>query len=84
MYFPFFVLHDWGKRSAEARSLHCAVLPKNNSRRILEKLRIFIYNIFCIIVSVRKERRMKGYLSIRETSYKCFPHFRMVSRHFEP
>jgi len=43
---------------------------KNNSRRILEKLRIFVYNIYCIIVSVRKERRMKGYLSIRETSYK--------------
>ena len=41
-----------------------------NSRRILEKLRIFVYNIYCIIVSVRKERRMKGYLSIRETSYK--------------
>ena len=28
MYFPFFMLHDWGKRSAEARSSHCAVLPK--------------------------------------------------------
>ena len=41
-----------------------------NSRRILEKLRIFVYNIYCIIVSARKERRMKGYLSIRETSYK--------------
>ena len=41
-----------------------------NSRRILEKLRIFVYNIYCIIVYVRKERRMKGYLSIRETSYK--------------
>ena len=41
-----------------------------NSRRILEKLRIFVYNIYCIIVSVRKERRMKGYLSIREISYK--------------
>ena len=27
MYFPFFMLHDWGKRSAEARSSHCAVLP---------------------------------------------------------
>ena len=40
-------------------------------RRILEKLRIFVYNIHCIIVSVRKERRLKGYLSIRETSYKC-------------
>ena len=36
----------------------------------LEKLRIFVYNIYCVIVSVRKERRMKGYLSIRETSYK--------------
>ena len=43
---------------------------KNNSRRILEKLRIFVYNIYCIILYVRKERRMKGYLSIRETSYK--------------
>ena len=28
MYFPFFILHDWGKRSAEARRSHCAVLPK--------------------------------------------------------
>ena len=27
MYFPFFVLHDWDKSSAEARSSHCAVLP---------------------------------------------------------
>ena len=27
MYFPFFILHDWGKRSDEARSSHCAVLP---------------------------------------------------------
>ena len=27
MYFPFFILHDWGKRSAEARNSHCAVLP---------------------------------------------------------
>ena len=24
---PIFILHDWGKRSAEARSSHCAVLP---------------------------------------------------------
>ena len=29
MYSPFFILHDWTKRSAEARSFHCAVLPKN-------------------------------------------------------
>ena len=41
-----------------------------NSHRLLKKLLIFIYNIYCIIVYVRKERRMKGYLSIRETSYK--------------
>ena len=27
MYFPFFILYDWGKRSAEARGSHCAVLP---------------------------------------------------------
>ena len=27
MYFPFFILHDWGKRSVEARSSHCVVLP---------------------------------------------------------
>ena len=27
MYFPFFILHDWGKRSVEACSSHCAVLP---------------------------------------------------------
>ena len=30
VYFPFFVLHDWGKRSAEARCPHCAVMPKGN------------------------------------------------------
>ena len=30
MYFPFFILHDWDKRSAEARSSHCAVLPYVN------------------------------------------------------
>ena len=30
MYFPFFILHDWGKSSAEARSSHCAVLPYNH------------------------------------------------------
>ena len=29
MYFPFFILHDWGKRSTETRSPHCAVLAKN-------------------------------------------------------
>ena len=28
---------------------------KNNSRRILEKLRIFVYNVLCNIVSIRKE-----------------------------
>ena len=27
VYFPFFILHDWVKRSAEARCPHCAVLP---------------------------------------------------------
>lgn len=27
MYFPFFIRNDWGKRSVEARSFHCAVLP---------------------------------------------------------
>ena len=25
--FPIFKLHDWGKRFAETRSSHCAVLP---------------------------------------------------------
>ena len=25
--FPIFILHDWGKRSVEACSSHCAVLP---------------------------------------------------------
>ena len=36
---------------------------KNNSRRILEKLRIFVYNIYCIIVSVKKERRVNQYVA---------------------
>ena len=34
MYFPFFILHDWDKRSAEARSAHCAVLPSD--KQLLE------------------------------------------------
>ena len=36
MYFPFFTLHNWGKRFGESRSLHCAVLPRaipHNSAR---------------------------------------------------
>lgn len=43
---------------------------KRNSRRILEKLRILVYNVFCIIVLTGKGQHMKGYLSIQETSYK--------------
>ena len=27
VYFPFFILHDRDKRSAEERSSHCAVFP---------------------------------------------------------
>ena len=34
MYFPFFMLHDWVKRSAEARSSHCAVLPRFYSPKL--------------------------------------------------
>ena len=30
MYFPFFVLHDWGKRSAEARSPHLSGVALEN------------------------------------------------------
>ncbi len=37
---------------------------------MLVKLRIFVYNVICIVVSTERGRRMKGYLSIRETSYK--------------
>ena len=48
--------------------------PIKSSRTIhagfLKKLWLFVYNVLCMIVSVGKERRMKGYLSIRETSYK--------------
>ena len=36
----------------------------------LAMLRIFVYNVFCMIVTMGKGLRMKGYLSIRETSYK--------------
>ena len=36
----------------------------------LEKLRIFVYSVFCVIVLTGKGQHMKGYLSIRETSYK--------------
>ena len=39
MYFPFFVLRAWGKRSAEARSPHCAVLPIYNWMALLRQIR---------------------------------------------
>ena len=47
----------------------------------LEKMRIFVDNIFCIVMSVRKERCMKGYLSIRETSYKWGISERLVNQY---
>ena len=31
MYFPFFILHDWGKRSTEARSSHLSGVALNYS-----------------------------------------------------
>ena len=37
---------------------------------MLEKIRVFIYNVFCRVISNGKEKRMKGYLSIREISCK--------------
>ena len=30
MYFPFFILHDWDKRSAEARSSHLSGVALEN------------------------------------------------------
>ena len=30
MYFPFFILHDWVKRSAEARSTHLSGVALRN------------------------------------------------------
>ena len=32
MYFPFFILHDWGKRSAEARSSHLSGVALREGR----------------------------------------------------
>ena len=43
---------------------------KNNCHAVLEKLRIFVYNVLCNAISIGKGKRMKGYLSIREISYK--------------
>ena len=37
LYFPFFILHDRGKRSAEARRSHYAVLPYYFFRKSVEK-----------------------------------------------
>ncbi len=53
MYFPFFILHDRGKKSAEA-AVHCAVLPyieytidgdflQNNYQLVIDKYRNSIY-----------------------------------------
>lgn len=43
---------------------------KNNCHAVLEKLRIFVYNVLCNTILTGKGKRMKGYLSIREISYK--------------
>lgn len=42
----------------------------NDLHPMLEKLRIFVYNVLCNAISTGKGKRMKGYLSIREISYK--------------
>ena len=42
----------------------------NDLHPMLEKLRMFVYNVFCNTISTGKGKRMKGYLSIREISYK--------------
>ena len=45
---------------------------KNNLHKILEKLRLFVYNVFCRIILSRRfdMNGIKGYISIREASYR--------------
>ena len=38
MYFPFFKLKKWGKKTAEARRHNCAVLPYNFSKSSKESI----------------------------------------------
>ena len=35
MYFPFSILHDWGKRSAEARSAHLSGVALSEGRSVI-------------------------------------------------
>ena len=60
MYFPFFILHDWGKRSAEARGTHCAVLPYLNHWifllvMILVELRNYVSTRYQFLLDKRLE-----------------------------
>ena len=41
MYFPFFILHDWKKRSAEARSSHLSGVALENYEKILDIFGIY-------------------------------------------
>ena len=52
MYFPFFILHDWGKRSAEARSSHLSgvALTQIPGQRCAARESFYI---FSLILSIR-------------------------------
>ena len=52
MYFPFFILHDWGKRSAEACSSHCAVLPYKNK---VVRYDSFVLDRICTVLNCHIE-----------------------------
>lgn len=45
---------------------------KSNSYQILEKIRLFVYNVFCKIIFSRRfdMNGIKGYISIREAAYR--------------
>ena len=48
MYFPFFELKKWGKKTAEARRHNCAALPYQKKRKtsLIEQKTFRAMNIF--------------------------------------
>ena len=48
VYFPFFILHDWGKRSAEARSPHLSgvALFFHGLKKSIDKRKETLYHVW--------------------------------------
>lgn len=65
LYFPFSELHGWGKRPAEVRSSHCAVLPYVPSAKPFRLLELPHFDGAVRAVFGPVENRIDGFSAYR-------------------